>query len=173
MKKRDVKKKGKAAFASACGILPMSLPSLEETVRRIYLCESTNCAETLILACDEVYQLGLPRKQASILMSGFGSGLYTGNVCGALCACNAALSCLLVEDKAHLCEPLRASQAALVRNFKNHVGDTQCAKCKMLHHSKEERCLKTVTLAAQVMEQTVAELQEKGFLQLPAELKSE
>lgn len=105
-------------------------------------------------------------------MAGFGSGLYIGNVCGALCACNAALSCLLVEDKAHLCEPLRSSQAALVRNFKKHVGDTQCAKCKMLHHSKEERCLKTVTLAAQVMEQTVAELQEKGVLKLPEDPES-
>ncbi|UNT96475.1 C-GCAxxG-C-C family (seleno)protein [Allobaculum mucilyticum] len=152
-------------------ISEQTVSPLEETVHRLYATQNTNCAETLLAACNEVYDLDLPESSIR-LMSGFGSGLYTGNVCGALCGLTAALSMLLVEDRAHTCKPLRPSQVLLVRNFRQILGETQCAKCKALHHSETERCLKTCLLAAQAMNQTVSELEEQGVLVLPASCKA-
>ncbi len=138
---------------------------LEQTVERLYTTENTNCSETLIEACNEVYHLGLDEK-ARRMMAGFGSGLYTGNVCGALCGCTAALSCLLVEDRAHSCAPLRSAEVLLVRNFRRIVGETQCAKCQLLHRTPELRCLRTCLLAAQAMDETITELCQTGVLTL-------
>lgn len=136
---------------------------LEKQVRHYYTEENHNCAETLLAACNEAFGLNLP-KESTILLSGFGRGMFTGNVCGALAGCNAALACMLVDTKAHDCAELPKAQQLLNRNFRNTLSDTQCSKLRGIHHSEETRCLKTCLLAAKAMNQTLAELQEKGVV---------
>lgn len=143
----------------------MNTQSLEEAVRQCYLEENTNCAETLLKACNRVYGLGLP--EASIrLMSGFGGGLQTGSLCGALAGCTAALSYMLVETRAHDCPDLRQGEQLLIRHFRQQLGDTHCVKIKPVHHHPETRCLQTCLRSARAMEKTVQELAEQGKLEL-------
>ncbi|WP_304645500.1 C-GCAxxG-C-C family (seleno)protein [uncultured Dubosiella sp.] len=59
-----------------------------------------NCSEAIIRACDAYYGLDLHEEDLK-MMAGFGSGMYTGLTCGALCASIAALSKMTVETKAH------------------------------------------------------------------------
>ncbi len=141
----------------------MSESLLEINVKHHYQNNNYNCAETMIMACNDTFQLNLP-EYTSKLMAGFGSGLYTGNLCGALIGCTSALSFMMVESKAHETEKLPYAQRLLVRNFRTLLTDTQCAKLKSIHHTQEERCLPTVLLAAKALNQTLAQLQEDGLL---------
>ncbi len=141
----------------------MSVSNMEDNVRYFYNEKNHNCAETLLLAANKTYDLGLNESHA-LLLSGFGGGMYTGNVCGALAGCTSALGCMLVETKAHECEALPSAQRLLVRNFRSLLGDTQCGKIKPVHHTENERCLNTCLLAGKAFEQTVAQLKEEGLL---------
>lgn len=142
----------------------MSQTKLENAVRRLYITENLNCSETLLKACNEVYGLGLG-EEAILLMGGFGGGMYTGNVCGALAGCTAALSKMIVQTKSHECENLPHAQRMLVRHFHTFLGQTQCARLKPIHHNKECGCLNTCLLAASAMAQTVEECQSRGWIQ--------
>lgn len=141
----------------------MTESRLEQAVRHYYQEENHNCAETLLAACSDTYSLNLSSSSIRLL-AGFGGGMYTGNACGALCGCTAALSAMLVETRAHETEALPAAQRLLIRNFRAMLGDTQCARIKPVHHSSESRCLQTCLLAAKAMNETVSSLTEQGVL---------
>lgn len=150
----------------------MSETLLEANVKHHYLENDFNCAETMIQACNDTFHLDLP-ESAYKMLSGFGNGLYTGNLCRTLVGCTCALSCMLVETRAHTTEHLPYAQRLLVRNFRNLLGNTQCAKLKAVHHSKEKRCLTTCLLAAKAMNQTLDQLQEEGLLKLEYEFANQ
>lgn len=137
--------------------------SLVQISQEWYESENTNCSETLLHACNDKYGLNISDDDFK-LMAGFGGGMYTGNVCGALTGCVAALSKMMVQTKAHETPELREAVVSLNRNFRNILGDTQCSKIKLNFFDPDKRCLNTVVAGAQAMEQTVAELQEKGLL---------
>ena len=70
------------------------------TIRDIFLDGNYNCAEAVLLWADERYHLGIAPEDVR-LVSGFGGGLGSGENCGALLGALAALSKVLVKDKAH------------------------------------------------------------------------
>ncbi len=93
--------------------------------------------------------------------------MYVGSVCGALVACNAVISKLIVSDKAHShLDALRPSSALLHQNFRQAANHSDCAKIKPNFYSKEEKCLKTVTMASEVLEKTISELVDQGLIHL-------
>ncbi len=136
---------------------------LEQRVRHHYVNNDHSCSETLLNACNETFHLGLP-DDAYRLLSGFSAGMYTGNVCGALVGCTAALSMMLVTTRAHDTPELANAQRLLVRNFRQELSDTQCIKVKAVHHTKEQGCLATCLLAAKAMNKTVAQLTDQGLI---------
>lgn len=132
--------------------------NLEDLTIQYYTTENLNCAETLIRACNDYYDLKIAPEDFS-LMSAFGGGLFTGNLCGALAGPAAALAKMIVHTNAHEDrDRLRPAIVLLTRNFRADMGDTQCAKVKMAHFNPEERCLLTVRKGARVMEKTASEL---------------
>lgn len=136
---------------------------LEKSVSYHYQTMNYNCAETLLAACNDTFELGLD-PSSFVLLSGFGGGLFTGNTCGALCGCTAALATMLVKTKAHETPDLPTAQRILVRNFRNALQEVHCSQIKPLYHSKEKRCLNTCLKAAQAMNQTLIELKEKDII---------
>lgn len=140
------------------------MKTLTEISQEYYTNHGFNCSESILHAGNDYYQLGLHDEDMKIL-SGFGSGMYVGSTCGALVACNAVLSKLIVEEKAHdHLDALRPAAARLVRNFKNSLSHSDCAKIKPVHYSKEKKCFETVSLASNVLDQTIRELCEEGIL---------
>lgn len=135
---------------------------LEQNVYDFYMEKKYSCSETLLLACDKTFQLHLPEGSMKLL-SGFSGGMYTGNICGALAGCTAALSVMLVETCAHETKILPQAERLLVSNFRKYLGDTQCPQIKMVHHNPETRCLNTCLLAARAMNQTLLDLINDGL----------
>lgn len=80
-----------------------------------------NCAETLLYAANEAYNLNLP-KDALKTMAGFGGGMVIEDVCGALTGAIAALGVLYVEDKAHESEILKTLVPDLIQKFEEKLG---------------------------------------------------
>ena len=140
--------------------------SLTDIVRTNYKEHGLNCSESIIRGANEFYHLNLHDEDMKML-SGFSSGMYVGSVCGALVACNAVISKLIVSDKAHShLDALRPSSALLHQNFRQAANHSDCAKIKPNFYSKEEKCLKTVTMASEVLEKTISELVDQGLIHL-------
>ncbi len=138
---------------------------LEQNVRHHYTTLNHNCAETLLAACNDTFDLNIPNSSLPLL-SGFGGGMFTGDTCGALCGCTAALGMMLVKTKAHETLELPKAQRLLVQNFRQALGEVHCAQIKPNFHSPTSRCLNTCLLAAKAMNQTLLELKEQEILDI-------
>ncbi len=110
-----------------------------------------NCAETIIRAANDEYQLGLT-EDAMKLCGGFGSGMGCGKECGALCAGISAISARMIETKAHDTPELRAQCTKLVAAFKRILGDTECKNLMQKYKKPDTRCLDTVLLGCEALE---------------------
>lgn len=119
-----------------------------------------NCAESMIRAGNEYYELGLHDKDM-IMTAGFGGGLQIGDVCGALTGAVCLLSSKYVETKAHDCEFLRTLTQKMVIAFQKKMGSRLCAQIKPVYHSKEVKCENTVAAAAEVLEEVIQEWEKE------------
>ena len=109
---------------------------LEENVKKYYQ-SGYNCSETLLHACNETYQLDISEEDMKI-MAGFGGGMFIGSTCGALVGSIAALSKMVCKTKAHEMLPeLRPLIQKHTRNFKELLGNLDCAHIKPVHHMYE------------------------------------
>ncbi len=131
--------------------------NLQDWVRIYYVEQGYNCSETIIHAGNSCYELGLHEEDMK-MMACYGSGMYSGGTCGALISATAVLSKLMIRTKAHdqLAE-IRPVIQTNYRNFEMLLGGIDCRTLRPLHHTKEQKCLKTVLLAAQALEKTVQE----------------
>ncbi len=142
------------------------MSTFTDLVRDCYTTQGYNCAEAIIHAANQYYSLGLHEEDMKML-SGFGSGMYVGSSCGALIASNAVLSKLIVTDRAHAhLDLLRLASGLLFRNFKAGLSHSDCAMIKPKHYSKDFKCLETVSLAAEVLENTISTLHADGRLKI-------
>lgn len=132
------------------------MTEFQEIVKRNYE-SGYNCAETLLISANEYYHLDLHKEDMKV-MAGFGGGMFIGSTCGALIGSVAALSKMVIETKAHdQIDEIRPYTQKCVRNFKETLGDIDCAKIKAVHHNKEVKCLNTCLLAAGALEKTIKE----------------
>lgn len=137
---------------------------MSKTARRYYNDHNFNCAETIIHAANAYYGLGLHEEDMKMLGI-FGSGMYVGNTCGALTGCMAALSKLVLKNKAHEeLDTIRPAAALLHRKFNAAFSETNCSKIKPVFWNPEIRCQNTVCTACDALEETVEELKEKGII---------
>lgn len=126
--------------------------NLEELSRNYYDVQRKNCAEAIFLAANDYYGLELPENSARLL-SGFGGGMGCGRLCGCLAASIGVLGQLYGarEDFRLLCE-----QFVSAFEEKLSCGSTECSVLTAKYKNEQTRCLSTVLLAAQVLEQFVA-----------------
>ncbi|HIV69026.1 MAG TPA: C-GCAxxG-C-C family protein [Candidatus Butyricicoccus stercorigallinarum] len=110
-----------------------------------------NCAETILRAANDEYQLGLT-EDAMKLCGGFGAGMGCGKACGALCGGICAISAKLIETSAHETPELRAACTKLVAAFNRILGDTECKNLMQKYKKPDTRCLQTVLLGCEALE---------------------
>ena len=125
---------------------------LRDKVRKYYLEQDYNCAETILRCIDEEYQLGLEEADFH-LVSAFGGGMGCGSSCGALCGAMAALGRLVVKMRAHATEGFKETCADYVKRFEEKLGSTECLELVKQYKKEEIRCMETVCLAADVFEE--------------------
>ena len=130
--------------------------SLRELFSKYYYDENYNCAETMIRAGNEYYELGLHDRDM-IAFGGFGAGIQTGNTCGAILSAVSILSMRYVDKKAHESADIRPVTTALIRKFNERYGSVLCMDIKPQSFQPDIRCKHTIEAACDILEQVIEE----------------
>ncbi len=130
--------------------------SLKDLYSKYYYDQNYNCAETMIRAGNEYYELGLHDRDM-ISFGGFGAGIQTGNTCGAILSAVSILSMRYVEQKAHESADIRPVTTALIRKFNERYGSVLCKDIKPQSFQPDIRCKHTIETACDILEQVIAE----------------
>ena len=127
-----------------------------------YYEQGYNCAESILHAGNDYYDLGLCEHDMR-MVAAFGGVFQIGDVCGALSVAARVISSKYIETKAHdqKTEIAKVTQK-LVLAFQKRMGARTCAKIKPVFYSKDVKCYNTVTTAAEVLEQVIQEWEEEG-----------
>lgn len=115
-----------------------------------------NCAETIIHAGNDYYNLGLHDNDMK-MMGVFGAGIQTGNTCGAILAAASILSMKYVEAKAHESTDIKPVTQILMRKVREKYGSHLCKDIKAQSFKPEYRCKMTVYTICDILEETIAE----------------
>ncbi len=133
---------------------------IRDYTRKYYLDENCNCAEAVFLAASEALDLGLTLEDSRMICA-FGGGMGCGSLCGALAGSMAILGKYMVTDRAHTTEGFKESCAALKAEFERRLGSIFCDDIKTNNFNENERCLLTVQVAADVLEDHINALNGK------------
>lgn len=129
---------------------------LKDVAQKYYFAENFNCAETIVRAANEYYDLGLHSEDMK-LVAGFGAGCQTGGPCGAYLSAISILSMKYVALRAHESADIRPVSIKLTQKFKGKYSSILCRDIKMQSFQPQVRCLYTVEAACDALEETIAE----------------
>lgn len=121
---------------------------MNELIKKYYLKQGYNCAETMLLAARDLYKLPIDETHIKIL-SGFGGGMYEGDICGAVSGGVAVLSFFFFKEDL---EPL-------VIEFKNEtrkkLSSIECKEIKPIHRDKESGCFNVIENTFNALEKII------------------
>ena len=128
--------------------------SLKERAGYYYAVLGKGCAEAILLAANEVYDLGLTEADAA-LFAGFRTGMGCGSTCGGLAGAIGVLS-----KKYGQREDLKELCAGFVEAFslKLACGATDCATLAARYKTETSRCRTAVELTAEALEEFIDKL---------------
>lgn len=133
---------------------------LKQFANHYYIEQGLNCAESILLAANDEYELGITQESAK-LIAGFGGGIGCGNTCGALAGAISAIGQLLITETAHKTEGFGPACAKLMQEFEAKLGSTMCSTISITNKKDDEsRCLPTIEAACEVLESFVSELRD-------------
>lgn len=132
---------------------------LKDYLPKYYFDQNYNCAETIIRAGNEYYNLGLHDRDM-IMLAAYGAGIQSGNTCGAVLAGASILSMKYVEAKAHESEDIRPVVVNMMRKFNAAYSSTLCKDIKPQSFKPEYRCQKTIEKACDIIEEVIKEFEE-------------
>lgn len=126
---------------------------LRDKVKKYFLDEDKNCAESMLLAANEEYSIGLTDSEIEI-MCGFGGGMGYGLTCGAISGSVAALSKLICckVDK----ETSHNVTAGFIGEVEKRFEGTNCSYLTPIHKKEDIRCYELLLQIADILEDTVA-----------------
>lgn len=132
---------------------------LKDLLGKYYFDQNYNCAETILRAGNEYYNLGLHDRDM-IMVAAYGAGIQSGNTCGAVLAGASILSMKYVEAKAHESEDIRPVVVNMIRKFNAIYGSTLCKDIKPQSFKPEYRCQKTIETACDIIEEVIQEFED-------------
>ncbi|WP_313342828.1 C-GCAxxG-C-C family protein [Sedimentibacter sp.] len=115
-----------------------------------------NCAETLLMAANEEYELGLDDRFIKAVCP-FGGGLQSEKTCGALLGTLSAIGVIFTEDRPSDNEKMKEMTKKYVEEFEKEFGALDCATIKKHHRSETEGCAPVKIRAAGVFERITEE----------------
>lgn len=133
---------------------------LKDVYQKYYFEQNYNCAETLLRAANDYYDLKLHDRDM-IMVGAYGAGIQCGNTCGAVLAAASVLSMKYVEAKAHESEDIRPVVMKLMRKFNAKYGSILCKDIKPQSFKPEYRCKMTVETACDILEETIKGYEEE------------
>ena len=129
--------------------------SLKERAGYYYFTLDKGCAEAILLAANEVYELGLTEAETG-LFAGFRTGMGCGSTCGSLTGAIGVLSRKYAgrADLKELC-------ARFVEVFEQKLacGSTDCGVLAARYKTETSRCRAAVELTAEALEEFISKLE--------------
>ena len=129
--------------------------SLKEKAGYYYFTLDKGCAEAILLAANEIYELGLTEAETG-LFAGFRTGMGCGSTCGSLTGAIGVLSRKYAgrADLKELC-------ARFVEVFEQKLacGATDCATLAARYKTEASRCRAAVELTAEALEEFISKLE--------------
>lgn len=126
-------------------------------LEKYYKNTNYNCAEAIFSAAMEAWEIDMPKETVKA-MAGFGGGMGSASVCGAITGGIAALSCKFVEGDGGHTSPLLMHKVRRYQKLaKEAYGSVDCKDLRPQFFSKEERCFYTIQKIAVILDQVCAE----------------
>lgn len=128
---------------------------LVEKVKKYYGEEyDLNCAETIIYAANEEYNLKLDKK-ALKTMAAFGGGMAIESVCGAVTGSLAVLGIIFTKERAHESDRIKELTKEFFNKFEEKFGTSNCGKLKEGYRTEENRCSVMLYSAAEILDEII------------------
>lgn len=115
-----------------------------------------NCSECIMYAANEEYNLGISNEVLKA-MSGFGGGVCTGNICGAVSGAVAVIGVMFAEgDKGNTNPKVRAMTQELVKRFTEEVGYLDCRDIKgKIKDENLKACNRMIAIGCDTLENII------------------
>ena len=117
--------------------------------------EDWNCAEHILVGANHVYDLDLNQNSIK-LAAGFGGGVSTGDICGALAGAVMVLGVLFVKERAHESKKIKELTTELIDRYKGKMGEIDCVPLKNSFCNDEIKCRNIILEAAKILDEIVA-----------------
>jgi C_GCAxxG_C_C family probable redox protein len=149
---------------SVSNIFTGGILMLIDKIRKYYdKAYDLNCAETMIYAANEEYDMNLS-KETFKTMAAFGGGMAIESVCGAITGSLAVLSLLFIKDRGHESPKVKELTKEFFFEYHNMLGTDNCSDLKAKYKNDDIRCWKMVEAAAEVLDKIVLREKEYGGL---------
>lgn len=121
-----------------------------------YYCKEKgyNCAKTVLHAANDAWGLNLD-ESVYITMGGFGGGMATRNVCGAVSGGIAAMGYLYIDETGHESPLMMAKVKLLMELVKEKLGDEKCSFLEGKYKTQEEGCIPTIRVISDIIDEVV------------------
>ena len=114
-----------------------------------------NCAETIMYAANEEYNLGL-NKQTLKVMASFGGGMGIESTCGAATGAVGVIGVMFTNDRGHESPRVKELTKEFMENFYNELGTYNCTELKAKYRKDDiHRCIVMIETAAKVLDDIV------------------
>lgn len=113
-----------------------------------------NCAEVMIYAANEEYNMNLDSKTFKTMAS-FGGGMGIESVCGAITGSLAVIGILFTKERAHESDRVKNLCKEFFQKFQEKLGTDNCSALKAKYRNEETRCSLMIETAAEILEEIV------------------
>ncbi|NGX99214.1 MAG: hypothetical protein G4V63_29660 [Candidatus Afipia apatlaquensis] len=113
-----------------------------------------NCAETILYAANEEYNMNLS-KETLKTMAAFGGGMAVEGVCGAVSGALASLSILFTNERGHESDRIKKLTTEFFTKFREALGNENCRELKPKYRNDEIRCTVMIETAAKILDEMV------------------
>ncbi|MEG2935602.1 MAG: C-GCAxxG-C-C family (seleno)protein [Clostridium sp.] len=128
---------------------------LLDKVTKFYESEyDLNCAETILYAANEEYELNLT-KETFKTMAAFGGGMAIEDTCGVATGAICVLGIIFTKERAHESEYVKGLTKEFMDKFKDQCSTLNCAVLKQLYRNDEIRCIKLVEIGAEILDDII------------------
>lgn len=116
-----------------------------------------NCAECIMYAANEEYNLNLSEQTLKV-MAGFGGGMATGDVCGVVTGSIGVIGIIFTEVRGHKSPIIKEMTREFIRRFNEKLGYIKCVDLKK-EYINEKKCKLMIEIGAEILDDII--LKEK------------
>lgn len=119
-----------------------------------------NCAETILYAANEEYNLNLDKNTLKT-MSAFGGGMAIESTCGAITGSLAVLGIIFTKERAHESDRIKLLSQEFFQRVQEKLNTINCKELKEKYRNDEIRCVSILYDTAEVLGDIIAREQSE------------